>query len=99
MFFTAGFGKWFGKNATAGMIHKSLIPEMYGEPLFYPSYDHHGADPDLTEKATLMKEYVYCPEAIFMEVDYNKDFRTTSYPVDMQLYHKRKSKGFPKWKE
>ena len=93
-------GKWFGKNATSGMVHKSLLPQLYGNnDLFYKRYKHHGADPDLTEKCILMNEYSYCPEAVFIEVDYEKDFNKTTRQDDMDLFLKRREKKFPTYEE
>ena len=93
-------GKWHGANATAGMIHSSLIPEMYGNyDIFYNKYKHHGADPDLTEKAILMDEYVYAPTALLIEIDYEKDFVKKTNPDDFALFLKRREKGFPKYKD
>jgi len=91
-------GKWDGKNATAGMIHKSLIPLMYGGPLLWPGYIHHGSDPDLTEKAIIMNEYAYSPEAILIEIDYNKDFIPSNKRLnkkDVELFLQRRELRFP----
>ena len=91
-------GKWFGKNATAGIVNKKLIPKLYSGTIFYPKYEHHGADPDLTEKAMLLNEYVYAPEALLVEIDYKKDFIDSNVRLnrrDVELYLKRKEQGFP----
>jgi hypothetical protein len=87
-------GKWFGKNATAGMVHKDLIKLVYRDTIFYPGYQHHGADPDLTEKAILMNEFVYAPEAILVEIDYTKDFEQRTNPNDMDLFIRRRANKF-----
>lgn len=88
-------GKWFGTNATSGIIKKELVPKIYGGPLFYPEYKSHGADPDLFARANILNEFVYCPEAVYMEIDYTKDLRKTTNPEDMGLYKARRDEGFP----
>jgi len=91
-------GKWNGNNATVGLIHKSLIPKLYStRTLFLPQYKFHGADPDITNRAKRLGEFLYVPEAVLMEIDYEKDFKNSSRlnPDDVALYKLRESKKFP----
>ena len=91
-------GKWHGRSATAGLIHKDLIPKLYqSNTLFYTGYKMYGADPDLTGRAKVLQEFVYAPEALLLEIDYTKDFRPkrTSYPEDSTLYYQREKLNFP----
>jgi hypothetical protein len=91
-------GKWFGNNATAGMLNKKIVPLLYSSnTVFHPGYKFHGADPDLTERAKLLNQYVYSPIALLVEVDYNKDLKNLkNNPDDINFYIKRRSGGF-KW--
>jgi hypothetical protein len=92
-------GKWHGKNATAGMVHKDLIPMLYNGTLLYPGYKHHGSDPDISEKAMLLNEFIYAPEALLVEIDYTKDFISSSKRLnkaDVDLFMKRRVLKFPR---
>ena len=92
-------GKWHGSNATAGMVSKDLIPMLYRGTLFYPGYKHHGSDPDITEKAMLLNEYAYAPEALLVEIDYEKDFISSKdrlNQADVRLFMKRRANKFPR---
>ena len=92
-------GKWHGTNATAGLVHKDLIPKLYQGTLLYTGYQHHGSDPDITEKAMLLDEFIYAPEALLVEIDYTKDFIPSKKRLnqdDFKLFMKRMSNGFPK---
>lgn len=91
-------GKWEGSNFTTGLIHKSLIPRLYSTgTLFAPIYHFHGADPDLTARGKLLKETIYVPEAVLMEIDYEKDFKGSSRlnQEDVKTYQRRKKARFP----
>jgi len=88
-------GKWSGTNATAGLVHKSLIDKIPYKQLFYPGYFVHGADPELTAIAKLLNEYYYEPLALCVEVDYYKDVQNIkAYPEDGKLYKQRELINF-----
>lgn len=93
-------GKWFGKNATVGMVSTSLRFKLYSNGnLFHPGYKQHGADPDLTERAKALGVYHYEPLALLVEVDYDKllsDSKRLNQD-DVAFYLKRKEEGFT-WK-
>jgi hypothetical protein len=91
-------GKWHGNNATAGMIHFSIVPNIYdSKTLFHTAYKSHGADPDLTARMKQMGQFLYVPTALLVEVDYHKDLKNLkSNPEDIKLYWQRHSEGFPK---
>ena len=88
-------GKWHGKNATAGLVSKEFILNNYpSKTMFHTGYKFHGADPDLTECAMRKNKYVYCPAAVMIEVDYEKDFRSNKMDIDQKLYYAREHRGF-----
>jgi hypothetical protein len=87
-------GKWRGSNATAGLVHKSVVVK-YG-CLFPDVYKSHGADPELTEKCQRDGLFAYEPEALLVEIDYEKDFISKTNKDDYNMYLKRKQEGFPK---
>jgi hypothetical protein len=92
-------GKWNGNNATVGMVAKRCIHEFYGgRNIFYEGYNMYAADPDLTARAKKLNRYYYDKDAIYMEVDYDKDVRTIEFDndnKDHQLFIKRREEGFP----
>lgn len=88
-------GKWFGRNAAVGMVSKKYINEFQNGILFYPKYRHHGADPELSERAMRVNKFIYEPRAILIEVDYEKDFGVKRHPADSALFMKRRQERFP----
>ena len=66
--------------------------------MFFPAYERHGADPDLTERAKKLGVYQYEPQALLVEVDYDKRLHDTSRlnAKDFEIYKLRSSEGF-KW--
>ena len=91
-------GKWDGKNATVGLLKKDYLKSNYAtKTLFHAGYKKHGADPDLTELSILKREYRYCPEAILMEIDPQKEINgLNNNPDDVKLFLQRRATGFPK---
>lgn len=90
-------GKWFGKYATAGLVYKNLIPELYSTgTLLNPNYFMHGSDPDITERAKKLNEYAYASEALLVEIDYYKDIRggTKFCEQDRKYQDRRKREGY-----
>ncbi len=91
-------GKWFGENATAGLAHKSLIPELYSTgTLLNPNYIWHGSDPDLTHRAKALNEFIYVPNAVMMEIDYEKLITNNAkkgYRSDRKLRERRQKEGW-----
>lgn len=88
-------GKWFGQNASVGMVRSSYIKDKQNGILFYPKYKHHGGDPELSERAMKFNQFVYEPLALLIEVDYEKDYRIGLHPADQKLFNDRKAIGFP----
>ena len=81
-------GKWNGKIATVGIVDIHWAKQNYNGDLFFGGYSHHYADTEITEVAIADNAYGYCPEAVLIEVDYNKE----SSPVrhkDRVLFRKR----------
>ena len=79
------------------MVHTSLYGKLYeGGHLFHPGYERHGADPDLTERAKELNEYVYAVEALLVEVDYEKNLGRGEdlHRPDLEFYIKRREEGF-----
>ena len=86
-------GKWRGRIAAFGMVRVSWVKELYGGPIFFPGYDSHKADNELTAIARCRDEYVYDPRAGLFELDRNKVFTDRS-KKDPELFKDRFKKGF-----
>ena len=85
--------KWFGKLAAFGMVRRQWATGNYGGALFHSAYNSHYADTELTLLAMEQIQLDYNPNAVLMEVDYEKDRKATS-AADKALFADRKSHGF-----
>jgi hypothetical protein len=91
-------GKWRGLMAGFGMVKREFLMQVYQDHeknplLFCPHYKQHYADTELTLIAMEMDMYTYNPEAVLMEIDYDKDDKPVN-PEDKKLFNKRKETGF-----
>jgi hypothetical protein len=86
-------GKWFGKLAAFGMVRRQWAVTNYGGELFYSDYNSHYADTELTLLAMENEQLDYNPNAVLVEIDYEKDRKPTS-ASDKALFAKRKINGF-----
>ncbi len=83
-------GKWHGMLAAFGLGRRSWLERHYGGDLFYSGYRSHYADTELTLLALGAGQYVYNPQAILIEVDWDKESRGTDRG-DKQLFAQRKT--------
>ena len=87
-------GRFFGKLATFGLARRAWINTLYqGKCLFYPGYSAHYGDTELSVIAERTRNLVYNPNALMIEVDYDKH-RKANNPADEQLYRQREASGF-----
>ena len=61
---------------------------QYGGAFFYPAYDTHFADAELTILAMNEQCYCYEPNSVLVEVDWEKDAAITN-AEDRQCFHER----------
>ena len=87
-------GKWQGALASFGLASRAWASANYpsGE-FFYPGYQRHYADAELTVLAMQAKGYVYEPQSVLVEVDWAKDGAAVHAP-DRTLYRERAARGF-----
>jgi len=81
-------GKWMGVLAAFGLARRSWVLSQYGGAFFYPAYDTHFADAELTILAMNEQCYCYEPNSVLVEVDWEKDDATTN-AEDRQCFHER----------
>lgn len=86
-------GRFFGTLAVFGLVRRSWIKSVYGNFLFYPGYKSHFADTELSAIALAASQMAFSPNAILMEVDYEKHLHPNN-PDDEALYHSREREGF-----
>lgn len=86
-------GKWMGVLASIGIASRQWVKEIYGGPFFFPGYDRHYADVELSVLAMSARRYCYDPNSVLVEIDWNKD-STSVNPSDKALYHERRASGF-----
>lgn len=87
-------GKWHGGIATAGLVRKSWYEKNYPDGLlFHKGYKSHCADPELTYLAMKQKQFIYHPQAILLEIDYDKHNKKSNVK-DRAEYIKRRNKCF-----
>lgn len=86
-------GKWNGLLASFGMISHEWGIKNYGGELMFSGYNSHYADTELTALAMDDKKYVYCPDAVLIEVDPDKEEKKVN-KIDRKLFMSRKK---PNW--
>lgn len=87
-------GKWRGRIAAFGMVRVDWVKSLYGGGLiFYPEYNTHKADNELTVIARTHNMLEYNPECTLIECDPNKVFKE-NVPKDKELFRKRFLQGF-----
>lgn len=86
-------GKWAGELAAFGLTQRDWASKNYGGPLFFPAYEQHYADVELTLLAQSCDRYVYDPGCVMVEVDWEKDKKSTNQH-DQQTFESRKSHQF-----
>ena len=86
-------GKWQGQLASFGLVRREWASQLYEGSLFFEGYKSHYADTELTLIARDQGRYAYDPNAVAMEVDWNKD-KASTHPDDQSLFRHRAKKGF-----
>lgn len=88
-------GKWAGQLASFGLGRRSWLSANYeGQQLFHPQYRRHYADTELTVLAMGNDQYCYDPNAVLIEVDWDKDQKSV-HPADKHLFAQRKHSELP----
>jgi len=69
-------GKWHGAIASFGMVKQQWAKKNYEGNLFYPSYQQHFADTELTMIAQADGVFYYNPNSVMLEIDWDKDLKS-----------------------
>lgn len=86
-------GRFFGRIAAFGLLRREWAQTLYGGPFFYPGYASHFADTELSVIAAQTGSLVYNPNAILLEIDYEKHMHPNNAD-DEALYTRRAASGF-----
>ena len=82
-------GKWAGVLAGFGLAKRTWAQGNYAGDFFYPGYQRHYADAELTLLAMQAGLYAYDANSVLVEVDWDKD-KTSVDPADRALFAQRK---------
>jgi hypothetical protein len=86
-------GKWAGALAGFGLAQRAWAQGNYAGSFFYPGYQRHYADAELTLCAMQCGKYAYDANSVLLEVDWQKD-QSQVDAADRQLFLERKASGF-----
>ncbi|MFW5499161.1 MULTISPECIES: hypothetical protein [unclassified Maridesulfovibrio] len=86
-------GRFHGTLAVFGMARRTWLASLYHKYLFFPGYNSHFGDTELTAIALHQNKLIYNPGCLMIEVDYEKHTRKNN-PDDQSLYKMREQKGF-----
>lgn len=88
-------GKWAGKLASFGLGQRHWLAANYSaQSLFHAGYSRHYADTEITALAMGNQQYCYDPDAVLIEVDWDKDHKPVN-PQDKALFAQRKKNWMP----
>ncbi len=86
-------GKWAGALAAFGLAQRQWAQGNYQGDFFYPHYQRHFADAELTLLAMQAGRYVYEPNSVLVEIDWQKDHAAVD-AADQRLFRRRQATGF-----
>ena len=86
-------GKWAGALAGFGLAKRTWAQQNYNGNFFFPGYQRHYADAELTLLALQAGLYAYDANSVLIEVDWEKDGASVD-PADRALFAQRKSARF-----
>lgn len=86
-------GKWQGLLASFGLAEREWALRNYKGNFFCPAYRSHYADTELTLLSMSESTYVYEPNSVLIEVDWNKDTASINHE-DRKIFEARKNTGF-----
>lgn len=86
-------GRFFGTVAAFGLARRSWLSTLYRNMLFYPGYKSQYGDTELSAIAFAQNTFVFNPNALLIEVDYEKHHRVNDKDDDA-LYKARLATHF-----
>jgi len=86
-------GRFFGTLAAFGLARRAWLARLYRNMLFYPGYHSQYGDTELSAIAYATGQLVFNPNALLIEVDYEKHAKA-NHAGDDALYKARLATGF-----
>ncbi len=86
-------GRFFGTVAAFGLVRRAWLATLYRNMLFYPGYKSQYGDTELSAIAFAQDKFVFNPNALLIEVDYEKHRRVNNKEDDA-LYKARLATRF-----
>ena len=86
-------GRFFGTVAAFGLASRDWLSTLYRNMLFYPGYKSQYGDTELSAIAFVRNQLVFNPNALLIEVDYEKHAKANNAEDDA-LYKARQATGF-----
>ena len=86
-------GRFFGTLAAFGLARRAWLKTLYRNMLFYPGYRSQYGDTELSAIAFGQHQLVFNPNALLIEVDYDKHAKAND-PEDDALYKARLATRF-----
>lgn len=86
-------GRFFGTVAAFGLASRAWLSSLYHNMLFYPGYKSQYGDTELSAIAYEQNQFIFNPNALLVEVDYEKHEKAND-PDDDRLYKERLASGF-----
>lgn len=86
-------GKWAGQMAAFGLADRRWAKSVYGGPFFFPEYQSHYADTELSVIARTQMKYCYDANAVLVEIDWKKELKVVNNN-DRNLFNNRKLQNF-----
>ena len=86
-------GRFYGTLAIFGLARRAWLARLYHKFLFFPGYNRHFGDTELSAIAIHQEQLIYNPGCLMIEVDYEKHTKGND-PDDAALYKQREAQGF-----
>ena len=86
-------GRFHGTLAVFGLARRTWLKSLYHRFVFFPGYQSHYGDTELSAIAIHQNTLVYNPGCVMLEVDYEKHTKANN-PDDKALFEQRMAQGF-----
>jgi len=86
-------GRFHGTLAVFGLARRTWLKKLYHRFVFFPGYQSHFGDTELSAIAIHQNTLIYNPGCVMLEVDYEKHTKANN-PDDKALFEQRMSQGF-----
>ena len=86
-------GRFHGTLAIFGLARRSWLAKLYHKFVFFPGYNRHFGDTELSAIAIHQDQLIYNPGCLMIEVDYEKHAKSIDKD-DAAIFDRREAQGF-----